>query len=1171
MPLDGADRALDALRDALREPANVRSIARDLLGKPTTQRGHNWRWGRKGSLSIWVGGARAGLVRDHEAEEGGDLLWFIMREKGRGFGEAVEWARSHLRLPVDARPVRQRPAHSSKAARVQADAADEAARIARARTLWHETVSLSGTLGERYLTEVRKIPVPETGWPGEVVRYHRGHQALCIAATDGERNVRAVQMVYLAADATKRNDVGSNGKLTYGAPQSCVARLPAIGEATDQGETLPPLLGTEGPETGLSVWGSTGLETWITFGSMSRMPPLPVGRLIVACADDDPEHAPAAKLFRKAVAGWRSAKTSVVVAWPWERRCHDKTDFNDVLKTQGGRVIQARIQAAIEAAERGEGLATVDIRVAEQMLTVAIRRFVSAANAWTPPEPGETAGVYPPPVHAIKVGVGIGKTIRALLAIVAYLRRLRRQGDRRSVGFAVPRHMLGEEVAAAFRALPDAAGLKAAVWRGRTAPDPAGPDYGNPKVSRDKLLTMCRDPDAVRDAQRVGAPVESSVCRRAERDLETGETVERTCGHYATCPWQAQKQIVADLWVFPHELIYHPKPKAFGQLALLFVDESAWQDGLEGVQGIPLDLSLEALRAPVSVPSEDTTDGEDADATAQLNALHRQAAAALEATQERGAPRQAMIDAGITAANAAEAVALTWRRKLDAPIWPGMPKDDRKAAVEMVASNALIMRMARFWRAVEMLVADDGPQNSGWLTLATAETDAGPQRVVRLTGRRDVAPGFQVPTLLMDAILDIRLVRPYWRQAEVTAAIEASIPNTRIRQLSGSDIGRSSLVTDDRYAKRQAELATRDKTEIARRERKALDAYAIVLRELRRHGGRRCLAVAQAAVEEYWKENFTIPTWLDLAHHNGVAGSNKWQNVPGIAVCGRTAPRAISVEIARGALTGEAVEARVDGRWPTVPATIHLVDGTTQTVDAECHPDALAEAIRWQVCEGELIQIVGRGRGVRREAHNPLEVLLLTDRPLPLPVELVTWDQLEPSPRDLMLASGGVAFDRPGEAAAAYPKILATRDAAKKAFARWREKHPMAAAAQEVPEAHHGTATYQRAGAGRSAATLEFDPAARPDLAAWLEARLGETDLDLEIRLPPDLEVPAEDEATTAPRPALTPIVLNDDDEEDLPLPPVRYAPLPPWAVPPSMAAWPAPQSGRGAGPPPTG
>jgi hypothetical protein len=51
--------------------ARVPELAVELLGKPTFRVGQEWRWGRKGSLSVVIGGARAGMWFDHVEGRGG--------------------------------------------------------------------------------------------------------------------------------------------------------------------------------------------------------------------------------------------------------------------------------------------------------------------------------------------------------------------------------------------------------------------------------------------------------------------------------------------------------------------------------------------------------------------------------------------------------------------------------------------------------------------------------------------------------------------------------------------------------------------------------------------------------------------------------------------------------------------------------------------------------------------------------------------------------------------------------------------------------------------------------------------------------------------------------------------------------------------------------------------
>jgi hypothetical protein len=52
---------------------------------------------------------------------------------------------------------------------------------------------------------------------------------------------------------------------------------------------------------------------------------------------------------------------------------------------------------------------------------------------------------------------------------------------------------------------------------------------------------------------------------------------------------------------------------------------------------------------------------------------------------------------------------------------------------------------------------------------AFAARDDDGTRVLHLGGRREVTKGWLAPTLLLDALLDPLLVRPFWPQVQVTA------------------------------------------------------------------------------------------------------------------------------------------------------------------------------------------------------------------------------------------------------------------------------------------------------------------------------------------------------------------------------------------------------------------
>ncbi len=111
------------------------------------------------------------------------------------------------------------------------------------------------------------------------------------------------------------------------------------------------------------------------------------------------------------------------------------------------------------------------------------------------------------------------------------------------------------------------------------------------------------------------------------------------------------------------------------------------------------------------------------------------------------------------------------------------------------------------------------------------------------------------------------------------------------------------------------------------------------------------------------------------------------------------------------ALTGSAVPL-LTGWYPKVATGREMANGDAVAAECDRHPDPICEAIRWQICEGELVQIIGRARGVNRTEADPVDVLVMTDAPLPLPLDsTVTADDLAPGPAELMLGMAGIAFE----------------------------------------------------------------------------------------------------------------------------------------------------------------
>ena len=957
------------------------------------------------------------------------------------------------------------------------------------------------------------------------MRWHPGYRALVLVATRVDGTVQRTQRVHLTTSGGKATaeDLAArnipNAKVTNGPQAGAVVRLP--------GDTAGPLLLAEGPETGLACWVSTRHETWIALGGIGGVE-LPHGRRVVAIADDNPlardaKQGGAAKALLKAVSAWRKAGIDLVVATPWAKRRRDKSDMADVILAHGPNAVWERIQAALRPS--GAKIDRVPLAEAERAVAASMAVFFAKITetsarrmGWTeqradkakrpvnrlrmtdrewfanPVEPvtdeewaarfdeassdinplgtlASHAAGNAPLTHGTRLTVGGGKTYAMQQEAANVLAQMRQHGDDRVGVIAVPAHRLGDEQAAALKATPAfrAAGLEVAAWRGRDAPDPAAPGYSDPSVPSDDKIKMCGDLDRVADAVAVGLTVETAACKSSVKDNDGKKRVVK-CPLYDTCAYQAQRRVKADLWVIAHDSLYHQKPKPIGDVGFTVVDEASWMAGLIGTGAKPWHLTLDTLAGT----DMGALVGADRD---RLLELRRRLYALLSGLPTGAARRDAALASGITQQDAVEALALEHKRRMGG-MHAGQNREERKATRNALGGNATISAVAAVWIAIWALLAEDGPEASGWLAMADEPTPDGPVRVLVLKGRRDIAKGYRAETVLLDAHLSADLVRPYWPNVELTADINVAAPHQHICQVADRSFGQSMLEPLSRQAARA------DPGEAQRHMNRLRDVRAILVREARHVVPGRVLVVAQKAVEEALIKMGGLPGNITMAHHNNVAGRDEWKDVVLEIIVGRTSPGPAVVERIAEALTGEAVLPLGQGKWyDRVDTVREMENGSFIQAEADRHPHPVAEAVRWQICEGQVLQIIGRPRGVRRTEANPVDILVLTDVVLPLPLaKTLNYADIAPSPDDKMLAAGGIVFGNTAHRAKAYADDLwETQKAAKWAKQRWQGT------------AHHdglALVEYQLAGAGQKAAQAWADLTRCPNPAEFIAERL---------------------------------------------------------------------------------
>jgi putative DNA primase/helicase len=513
------------------------------------------------------------------------------------------------------------------------------------------------------------------------------------------------------------------------------------------------------------------------------------------------------------------------------------------------------------------------------------------------------------------------------------------------------------------------------------------------------------------------------------------------------------------------------KPLAIPKPAAVVIDEGFIGSGLRGLSGPKILITPEELSRLPEVFRRDGGGRDNfrtADLDAELTPTRRKLQSVL--TEEGPLSRAALIAAGLTQDMCRKARGMEWRRKVEAAIFPGMTAEARRQALSAVAGCADVARMARLWRILANVLADDGPALAGGaevVTVTDAETGAS-YRAIQLRWREDIRQDWIAPTLVIDATMQLDLVREYLPRVELVADIKVAASHQRVIQYPDRSFSKSSL-TDP----------------------KAVDRLWQWCAAKAKAGGGKWLVVVQKSVEDAIRSRHEISDFIALAHHNGVAGIDQWGDVAGLIVVGRTLPPPSAVQSIVGALTGRHVEVSnsPDGWYSARNVVLRDAARNAVTVEVDEADDELAEAVRRSICEDEVHQIIGRPRGVNRTADDPVEIHVLGNLPLGLQIdELREWRPLTMDER--LFADHGVWLSSAGdmaEVAGVGRKTIEKARQRMETFPYKRLYYGNVSILQNV--------TYRRPGAGRSVQEAVFDPRAIPDIAAFLEQRLGEVEV----------------------------------------------------------------------------
>jgi putative DNA primase/helicase len=489
-------------------------------------------------------------------------------------------------------------------------------------------------------------------------------------------------------------------------------------------------------------------------------------------------------------------------------------------------------------------------------------------------------------------------------------------------------------------------GHNAAIWRGMDQPDP----------NRDDGAKMCLQPELSKAAQDAGASM-SPICA--------------VCPSRNECGYRKQRAQKAHAWYFPHQLIFRTRPTAVPPLAVLVIDEKFHDAGM--VQNIRLSAStLEGDLLDVPHAGDRALLGE---LRGILRAALKAAVATVFTDKARARITKADLEAaGLTADLAHEAQTIEWSRK-PKPVLSGDVSDMLQSMQAM--AGRFTGNLPRLWRLVaELLRSEHGVSTSIEIQPdAKLQGSDGLGLVIWMHHRLDVNASWRCPTLVLDGTAKPESVRQFFPDLHVAPEVHIEAPHQQVTWVRASFTKWGLVARED--ASEHLNNWRRNNIEDLQRfiEVKAAD--------YRGRGAGPCnvLVVTNKDIEELLLAGHGLPGNVATEHFNNLRGTNDYERVRAVIVIGRPLPDERTIR--------RQAERRAG----------HPLDQT----------DPLVAAVRWSICEAELLQVIARARGIRRTEANPLDVLVLGDVPLPLKIDqMASWDQAKPHPRELMAARGVV-------------------------------------------------------------------------------------------------------------------------------------------------------------------
>lgn len=571
------------------------------------------------------------------------------------------------------------------------------------------------------------------------------------------------------------------------------------------------------------------------------------------------------------------------------------------------------------------------------------------------------AGPWLPPRLLLAASPSLGKTRGTLERLAGRFSRARQiDGDdyvRMNVVYACPTVELAKQNAETYRSF----GGRCTVSLGR--------DYN---FDKDPENTPCKIPNIVRAVQRAGIAggIQSSLCRR--RDPETGVT--HFCEHFNDCAYQQQFDPTADVHFVAHSHLTHVMSEAhYGRIELLIIDESFLNHQTTKKKLIPPHTLVRDPYGQIVVDSM----------SKGINPWH------------------AFRDAGITVQMIEDRIAtlVAMNERAQPPVYPNINAKQILKAFDP----------EKGWRSDPLITVLRRVRDE---YKAAREGDE-PIRSLAYNPEHPVADKAGTATVAPMLYLQYRSAFKMLRKDMPVLVLDATGHSATLAELHIPDIKFRRIEVERKATVLQATGFTGSMTKMQGDDPQYRDEAMHVAARFAETHPRMLIGTTKGAVEK----GISPPNESSaVAHFGGIRGLNKYEGFDAVLIAGRMMPRSQDLENTARALlyddprplnlTGgysmrqsgyfmqcsiedwqSYRQAVLEGReWR--PGRKGVQKPESWGVMVKCHDDPFIEAIRFQITEAEIIQMIDRPRWARRTTDGL--IILLTEIPIDgVPVDLL--------------------------------------------------------------------------------------------------------------------------------------------------------------------------------------